>query len=134
MNVAPNRTMAKLFEMDEKVTLKDQMENHVTGAVILINKFNVDSNEVEQFLDAWKEDATRFKDQSGFVSAQLHKGVGKSSVFINYAVWESLEHYKEAVVNVIGHDFQSVLSKYPQNLVVSPHLFKKVAVPGICGD
>jgi heme-degrading monooxygenase HmoA len=87
------------------VTLKDQMENHVTGLVILINKFNVDSNEVEQFLRAWKEDATKFKDQSGFVSAQLHKGVGKSSVFINYAVWESLEHYKKAVDNVIGPDF-----------------------------
>lgn len=126
--------MAKLIEMDENVTLKDQMENHVTGLVILINKFNVDSNEVEQFLRAWKEDAAKFKDQSGFVSAQLHKGVGKSSVFINYAVWESLEHYKKAVYNVIGSDFQATLSKYPKNLVVSPHLFKKVAVPGICED
>ena len=55
--------MAKLIEMDENVTLKDQMENHVTGPVILINKFNVDSNEVEQFLKAWKEDATKFKNQ-----------------------------------------------------------------------
>ncbi|MDW0276321.1 MAG: antibiotic biosynthesis monooxygenase family protein, partial [Nitrososphaeraceae archaeon] len=113
--------MAKLIEMDENVTLKDQMENHVTGPVILINKFNVDSNEVEQFLKAWKEDATNFKNQSGFVSAQLHKGVGKSHVFINYAVWQSLEHYQKAVDNVIGHDFQSALSKYPKNLVVSPH-------------
>ena len=126
--------MAKLIEMDENVTLKDQMDENVTGLVILINKFNVDSNEVEQFLRAWKEDATKFKDQSGFVSAQLHKGVGKSSVFINYAVWESLEHYKKAVDNVIGPDFQTALSQYPKNLVVSPHLFKKVAVPGICED
>ena len=126
--------MAKLIEMDENVTLKDQMENHVTGPVILINKFNVDSNEVEQFLKAWKEDATKFKNQSGFVSAQLHKGLGKSHVFINYAVWQSLEHYQKAVDNVIGHDFQSALSKYPKSLVVSPHLFKKVAVPGICED
>jgi len=30
--------MAKLIEMDENVTLKDQMENQVTGPVILINK------------------------------------------------------------------------------------------------
>ena len=126
--------MAKLIEMDENVTLKDQMENHVTGPVILINKFNVDSNELEQFLKAWKEDATKFKNQSGFVSAQLHKGVGKSHVFINYAVWQSLEHYQKAVDNVIVRDFQSALSKYPKNLVVSPHLFKKVAVPGICED
>jgi quinol monooxygenase YgiN len=125
--------MAKLIEMDE-VTLKDQMENEIAGPVVLINKFNVDSNEVEQFLEAWKEDASKFKDQSGFISAQLHKGIGKSTVFVNYAVWESLNHYKNAVDNVIGPDFQSQLSKYPKSLVVSPHLFKKVAVPGICVD
>jgi len=125
--------MAKLIEMNE-VTLRDQMENEVAGPVVLINKFNVDSNEVEQFLKAWKEDASKFKDQSGFISAQLHKGIGKSTVFVNYAVWESLNHYKNAVDNVIGPDFQSQLSKYPKSLVVSPHLFKKVAVPGICAD
>jgi quinol monooxygenase YgiN len=126
--------MAKLIEMDEEVTLKDQMENEVAGPVVLINKFNVDSNEVEQFLKAWKEDASKFKDQSGFISAQLHKGIGKSTVFVNYAVWESLNHYKNAVDNVIGPDFQSQLSKYPKSLVVSPHLFKKVAVPGVGAD
>jgi quinol monooxygenase YgiN len=126
--------MAKLVEMDENATLKDQMENQVTGPVILINKFNVDSNEVGQFLKAWKEDATKFKGQSGFISAQLHQGIGKSTVFVNYAVWESLEHFNKAVDNVIGPDFESQLSKYPKSLVVSPHLFKKVAVPGICAD
>ena len=126
--------MAKLVEMDENLTLKDQMENQVIGTVIVINKFNMESDEVEQFLKAWEEDATQFKNQTGFISAQLHKGIGKSTVFINYAVWESLNHYKNAVDNVIGPDFQSQLSKYPKSLVVSPHLFKKVAVPGICAD
>ena len=126
--------MAKLIEMDENETLKDQMKNQAAGPVVLINKFNVDSDEVEQFLKVWKEDATKFKDQSGFISAQLHKGIGKSTVFVNYAVWESLEHFKNAVDNVIGPDFQSQLSKYPKSLVVSPHLFKKVAVRGICLD
>lgn len=126
--------MAKLIEMDENVTLKDQMENQAAGPVVLINKFNVDSDEVEQFLKAWKEDAIKFKDQSGFISAQLHKGIGKSTVFVNYAVWESLEDFKNALDNVIGPDFQSQLSKYPKSLVVSPHLFKKVAVRGICLD
>jgi quinol monooxygenase YgiN len=126
--------MAKLIEMDENVTLKDQMKNQEAGPVVLINKFNVDSDEVEQFLKAWKQDATTFKNKSGFISAQLHKGIGKSTVFVNYAVWESLEQFKNAVNDVIGPDFQSQLSKYPNSLVVSPHLFKKVAVRGICLD
>ena len=42
--------MAKFIEMDEWVTLNDQMERQVIGLVILINKFNVKSDEVEQFL------------------------------------------------------------------------------------
>lgn len=42
--------MAKFVEMDEWVTLNDQMESQVIGLVILINKFNVKSDEVEQFL------------------------------------------------------------------------------------
>ncbi len=126
--------MAKFVEMDESNTLKDQMESQVTGPVILINKFNVKSNEVEQFLKAWEEDATKFKDQSGFISAQLHKGIGKSTVFINYAVWESLKHFNDAVHNVMGPDPQSHLSLYPKSLVFSPHLFKKVAIAGICGE
>jgi hypothetical protein len=36
--------MAKFVEMDEWVTLNDQMESQVPGPVILINKFNVKSD------------------------------------------------------------------------------------------
>ena len=125
--------MAKFVEMDEKVTLKDQMEEELSGPVILMNKFNVEPEQVEKFLKGWEEDATEFKQQPGFVSTQLHKGIGKSGVFINYAVWESMKHYKDAFNRVVGSNMQS-LSKYTDSLVVSPHLFKKIAVPGICGD
>jgi quinol monooxygenase YgiN len=128
--------MIKFIEMDENVTLKDQMEEaKEIGSVILINKFNVELDKVELFLREWTEEAIRFKQQPGFISTQLHKGIGKSCVFINYAVWESVELYKNALDKVMGSDkIQSRLSKYPDTLVVSPHLFKKVAVPGICVD
>ena len=126
--------MAKFVEMDERVTINDQMESQVEGPVILINKFNVESDEVEQFLNEWEVDANKFKNQSGFISAQLHQGIGNSTVFINYAVWESLKHFKNAVHNVMGPDPQSRLSQYPKSLLFSPHLFKKVAIAGICGE
>jgi len=128
--------MAKFVEMDERTKFKDQTEEKIGGPVILINKFNVHPDKVEQFLKDWAEDASAFKRQQGFVSAQLHKGVGKSSVFINYAVWESMEHYKEAVNKILfTSEPQSRLLKYDDDsLVISPHLFKKIAVPGICGD
>jgi len=126
--------MAKFVEMDERIKFKDQSEEKIDGPVILINKFNVHPDMVEQFLKDWAEDATAFKRQQGFVSAQLHKGVGKSSVFVNYAVWESMEAYKEAVNKIVfSSEPQSQFLKYDDNsLVISPHLFKKVAVPGIC--
>jgi len=54
--------------------------------VILINKFNVKSEEVDQFLKAWADDAAYFKSQPGFISTQLYRGIGGSSIFVNYAV------------------------------------------------
>jgi heme-degrading monooxygenase HmoA len=98
---------------------------------------NLEPDKVEQFLKDWGEDATNFKQQLGFISAQLHKGIGKSSVFINYAVWDSMEHYKEAINKQLfnSETQSSPLLKYDEDsLVMSPHLFKKIAVPGICGE
>jgi quinol monooxygenase YgiN len=128
--------MAKFVEMDDRVKFKDQIEEKILGSVILINKFNVKPNKVEQFLKDWAEDAARFKQQPGFISTQLHRGIGKSSVFINYAVWESMEHYKKAINKLVfSPESQSPLLKYgDKSLVISPHLFTKVAVPGICVD
>ena len=88
------------------------------------------SNEKQQFLKAWEEDATKFKDQPGLI----FQGIGNSNLYINYAVWESLSHFKNAVDKVMGPDPQSQLSKYPESIILSPHLFKKITVPGICGD
>ena len=128
--------MAKFVEMDDRVKFKDQVEEKIVGSVILINKFNVAQGKVEQFLKDWGEDATNFKQQPGFISTQLHQGIGKSSVFINYAVWESIEYYKKAVNKILFRSKSlSPLLKYDdESLVISPHLFKKVAIPGICVD
>ena len=129
--------MAKFVEMDERIKFKEQTEEkEIKGQVILINKFNVKPDKVEQFLEDWGKDAINFKQQPGFISAQLHKGIGNSSVFINYAVWKSLEDYKKAINKLLfSSNIQSPLLKYDdESLVISPHLFKKVAVPGICQD
>lgn len=121
--------MVAFVEMDDNVTLIQQSEQKDSGPVILINKFNVKPEEAVDFLEAWAADASFFKRQPGFISAQLHRGIGGSSVFLNYAVWESTELFKQAVNNP---EFQSGLGNYPPGTTASPHLFKKVAVPGIC--
>ncbi len=121
--------MAKLVEMDERVPIFTQMEEDI-GPVILINKFSVDPQEFDQFLKGWAIEAEKFKTQPGFISTQLHKGIGESGTFINYAVWESTAQFKAAVNNVMNP--QDRMSDYPPSTMASPHLFKKVAIPGIC--
>ena len=123
--------MAKLVEMDERVAISEQMEENV-GPVILINKFSVNPEEFDVFLKGWANEAEKFKEQPGFISTQLHQGIGGSGTFVNYAVWESAAHFKRAVTKVM--DPQDRMSAYPPSTVASPHLFKKVAVPGICED
>ncbi len=78
---------------------------------------------------AWAEDAAFFKRQPGFISTQLHRGIGGSCVFVNYAVWESVAHFRQALGRP---EFQEALKSYPPSAVGSPHLFEKVAVPDIC--
>ena len=101
------------------------------GAVILLNKFTVNPEDVDQFLKVFAATTEALKQQPGFISAQLHRGIAGSSTFINYAVWESAEHFKRAF-NSPG--FRSSAADLPPTTVMSPHLFKKVAVPGICVD
>lgn len=122
--------MAKLVEMDENVKFSEQVKEE-TGPIVFINKFTVSRDEVDEFLDAWKADASYFKSQPGLISTQLHRGIAGSGVFINYAVWESAAALWKAASNA---DMEERISKYPGNTIISPHIFKKVAVPGICID
>jgi quinol monooxygenase YgiN len=122
--------MVKFVEIDEKVPFFKQLEEDV-GPVILINKFNVSPEDVDQFLKLWAAPAAIAKKQPGFISAQLYRGTAGSCVFVAYVVFESAELLKQALNNP---DFLSRLSDYPPSTVSSTNLFKKVAVPGICVD
>ena len=122
--------MPKLVEMDRHVSLFEQMEEQQVGSVVLINTFTVEPEEADQLQDAWASDAAFMKQQPGFISTQLHRGIGGSSVFVNYAVWETVDYFQRAFTNP---EFQAKMQDYPSS-AASPHLVKKVAVPGICVD
>jgi len=122
--------MVKIVETDENVTISTQLEEDA-GAVILMNKFNVGHDEVEEFLKVFAETTRYFKQQPGFISAQLHRGIGGSSTFFNYGVWESAEHFKQVFSRP---EFRSSMAELLPDTIMSPHLFKKVAIPGICVD
>ena len=120
--------MPKFVEMDKRVTLFEQMEDQ-GGPVVLINTFIVEPSDADALVKAWAADAAVMQRQPGYISTQLHRGIGGSCVFLNYAIWESPQHFKRAFSNP---EFQAQLAHYPSNAAVSPFLFRKVAVPSVC--
>jgi heme-degrading monooxygenase HmoA len=72
--------------MDEKVTLSEQMEENVEGSVVVINKFNVKPEDIDQFVKEWASGVEIMKRQPGYISTQLHRGIADSCVFVNYQV------------------------------------------------
>jgi heme-degrading monooxygenase HmoA len=97
--------------------------------VVLVNVFTLDQADEQTFLQAWQDDALFMKRQPGFISTQLHRAIGESPTYLNYAVWESTADFRAAFAHP---EFKAKLSAYPSSAVASPHLFQKVAVPGIC--
>jgi heme-degrading monooxygenase HmoA len=97
--------------------------------IVLVNVFTLDKADEQTFLQAWQEDAAFMKRQPGFISTQLHRAIGESPTYLNYAVWESTAHFRAGFEHP---EFRASLSAYPSSTVASPHLFQKVAVPGIC--
>jgi quinol monooxygenase YgiN len=123
--------MVKIVEADEKATLNTQLDDDVGGGVILVNKFIVQQEDVEQFLKVFQATTKVMKQQPGFISARLHRGIAGSYTFFNYAVFESVAHFKRAFNTP---EFRSSMANLPSNTVMSPHLFKKVAVPDLYVD
>src|SRR5262245_33282947 len=118
----------RLRELDERVTYLQQLHAD-DGPVVLINQFNVAPEDAERFLEAWAADAAFMKGQPGFIAAQLHRGTAGSGAFVNVAVWESARALGRAFRSP---EFQARAARYPEGTVAAPHVFKTVAVPGVC--
>lgn len=97
--------------------------------VVLMNVFTLDKADEQIFLQAWTDDAKFMKQKPGFISTQLHRAIGDSPTYLNYAVWQSTETFRAAFTHP---QFRSKLSAYPSSAVATPHLFQKVAAPGVC--
>jgi heme-degrading monooxygenase HmoA len=100
-----------------------------SSPVVLVNVFTLNKADEQAFLKAWQDDADFMKRQPGFISTQLHRAIGESPTYLNYAVWESTAAFRAAFTHP---EFLAHLSAYPSSAVAAPHLFQKVAVPGIC--
>lgn len=116
-------------ELSRSVTFAQQLERAGDGPVVLINTFTVDGRDAAAMLETWRKDSGVMKAQPGFISAQLHAGLADSGVFVNRAIWESAAHFRAALANP---DFHAAIAQTPAGAIARPHLFRTVAVPGIC--
>ena len=120
--------MSLLRPLDPNFPIERQLGIE-TGPVVLVNVFTLDKADEPRFLEVWQDDAAFMKRQPGFISTQLHRALGDSPTYLNYAVWELTAAFRAAFSKP---DFQARISAYPPSAVATPHLFQKVAVPGVC--
>jgi heme-degrading monooxygenase HmoA len=120
--------MLQLKPLDPNVPIFQQINADISP-VILVNVFQVVEADIPALLKAWEADANWMKQQPGYISTQFHRGIAGSSVFMNYAVWESVAHFRAAFTHP---DFKKALEHYPPSTVASPHLFTRLTVPNLC--
>ena len=120
--------MLQLKPLDQNVPIFQQVNSDVSP-VVLVNVFQVAAEDIPALLKAWEADANWMKQQPGYISTQLHQGIAGSTVFMNYALWESVAHFRAA----FNHpEFRQALGHYPSSAVASPHLFTRLTVPNLC--
>lgn len=120
--------MLQLQPLDASVPIFQQLHSE-ESPVVLVNIFQVSEADTPALLDAWAQDAAWMKQQPGFISTQLHQGIAGSTVLMNYAVWESVAHFRAAFSHP---DFKRALEQYPSSTVASPHLFRRLSVSNLC--
>jgi heme-degrading monooxygenase HmoA len=120
--------MLQLRPLDVNVPIFHQFQAD-QSPVVLVSIFQVAEADIPSLLKAWAEDASWMKRQPGFLSTQLHQGIAGSTVLMNYAVWESVAHFRAA----FNHpEFGQSLELYPASTVASPHLFTRLSVSNLC--
>ena len=87
--------MLTIQPLDPQFPISEQL-NSTDSSVILVNIFKVDPNDIDALLSAWEDDANWMKKQPVYISTQLHRAIAGSSMFLNYAVWESVELFRAA--------------------------------------
>lgn len=121
--------MLQHVELDAKVPLFSQFADTLKQPILLVNLFTCDHQDQTEFKQAWTADAYYFCSQPGCLTAQLHQGIQNSSLFLNYAIFETAAAFAATTQQP---QFVPLRKPYPDSAVAHPHLFRRVAIPGIC--
>jgi heme-degrading monooxygenase HmoA len=88
--------------------------------VTLINAFEIDLEQVESFLQDWRERAEFMSKQPGFRSFRLHRALSPESRFqlVNVAEWDSVDALQAATAQDY---FQQSVRRAMQDFAVTAH-------------
>jgi heme-degrading monooxygenase HmoA len=117
-----------MSDLDPSFPISRQMDIDA-GPIVLVNLCTMAPEDEAAFLEAWAGDAAFMKSQPGFISTQLHRALGDSPTYLNYAVFESAAAWRAAFKHP---GFREKVKAHPASMVARPHLFQKVAVPNLC--
>ncbi len=83
--------MLQLTPLNPAIPIFHQVHTE-QAPVVLVNVFTVAAAGISALLAAWAADANWMKKQPGNIATQLHRGIAGSTVFLDYAISESLAH------------------------------------------
>ena len=92
-----------------------------TNLVTLENRFEVNPEQLQAFLERWNAIGQYMNQQPGFMSAELHKDILSHSRWTMVEQWNSLENYKKAVALP---QFKALIQDFPADASwFAPQLF-----------
>jgi heme-degrading monooxygenase HmoA len=93
------------------------------GPITFVNVFELDPEQVDEFMEGWKERAELMRKQPGFRSFRLHRALSPDASYqlVNVAVWDSLDAVRAATAQP---EFQAMIQE-------AGATFDVVAHPGV---
>jgi heme-degrading monooxygenase HmoA len=79
--------------------------------VVLLSTFLVKPEHVDDFPGRFQKQFAIMRKQPGLISAQLHRGIAGSHLFMNYVIWESTDAFKHGFESP---ELQAQLKQYPR--------------------
>jgi heme-degrading monooxygenase HmoA len=118
----------RLESLDPETPFEAQLAEE-TGPVTVVTLFAVPEGRMDAVIENWRQDSSFMKSRPGFISAQLHRGVGGSNLLMNVAVWESSGALARAFADPAFH---TEVHQYPEGVRILPHVYRRIAVGGVC--
>lgn len=83
--------------------------------VTVIVAYQVNTEDVERFMNAWDKAQAHLKKQKGFVSTTLYRAESANPYFrfVNVAEWQDADHFRSATQNAHFIEASGQLAPYP---------------------